>query len=139
MPLRLREMIFREGEDEASDQTRRKRFCELAREEERRHAACDERENNDEIMSLNLTHQSQQDYREHAVERIQSVWQKRGPVRIVKECRVPRRLIQLRDRFVGPPQIPDVAESITFICEVVRRELMELRKRKQVETDEIEN
>src|SRR5689334_2511604 len=89
-------------------------------------------------MSLNLTHQSQQDDCEQAVERIQCVRQKRRAVRIVEECRMPRRLVQLRDRLVGPPEIPDVAESITFVCEVVSRELMELRKREQVEADEIE-
>ena len=51
---------------------------------------------------------------------------------------MPRRLMQLRYRLIGPPQIPDVAESITFVSEVVSRELMQLRKREQVEAGEVE-
>ncbi len=73
MSLRVREMIFREGENEAADQACRKRFCELSRQEEHGHAACYERENDDEIMGLNLTHQAQQDDCHQAVEGIQSV------------------------------------------------------------------
>ena len=47
--------------------------------------------------------------------------------------------MQLRYRFVGPPEIPDVAEPVAFVGEVVSRELMKLRKREQVETEEIED
>ncbi len=90
-------------------------------------------------MSLDLTHQSQQNDGQHAVEGIQSVRQKWGAVRIVQKCRVPRRLVQLRDRFVGPPKVPDVAEAVAFVAEVASRELMKLRKREQVEADEVED
>ena len=52
---------------------------------------------------------------------------------------MPGRLMQLCYCFVGPPQIPDVAESVTFVGEVVSRELMKLWKREQVEADEKED
>ena len=52
---------------------------------------------------------------------------------------MPGRLMQLCYCFVGPPQIPDVAEPITFVGEVMSRELMKLWKREQVETDEEED
>ena len=88
-------------------------------------------------MRLHLGHQSQQDDGKQTVEWIQRVRQKRGAVRIVKERRMPRRLMQLRYRFVGPPQIPDVAEAIAFIGEVVSRELVQLRKSQQIEATEV--
>jgi len=62
---------------------------------------------------------------------------KGSAIRIVQERCVPRRLMQLRNRFVGPPEIPDVAETITFVGEVVSRKLMQLWKSEQVEAGEV--
>ena len=93
MSLRVREMIFREGENEAADQAGRNRLRKLAGQEERSQAANDKSKDDDRVMDLNLSHESHQDNRDQAVERIQRVRQQRRAVRIVEERRVPRRLV----------------------------------------------
>ena len=88
-------------------------------------------------MGLNKCEKFQENNAHYAIEWIQGMSQERGSMWKMKVASEHRKLVQICNGMVDPPDIPDIGKSISNIAKIMGIEAQNQRKCKTAEAEEI--